>query len=217
LSADSRRSEQPPPKNGDYVAATEKIVLQILEESPRQSAAHQPDHLFRVRDRAISLARQFEKDEGRRVDLEILALAALLHDIDEPYDDKEGHVMMSVGRASEILAKIGYPDERAKRVMSVIAEHSSETPTRATSDESLVLFDADKLDGVGAIGIARALVFCGQLGLPPPLAIKWYEEKIATAAPLLRTKAGIILARQQAEYVLDFIRRFKEEESKFVS
>jgi uncharacterized protein len=217
LSADSRRSEQPSPKNGDYVAATEKIVLQILEESPRQSAAHQPDHLFRVRDRAISLAKQFEKDEGRRVDLEILALAALLHDIDEPYDDKEGHVMMSVGRASEILAKIGYPDERAKRVMSVIAEHSSETPTQATSDESLVLFDADKLDGVGAIGIARALVFCGQQGLPPPMAIMWYEEKIGKAAPLLRTKAGISLARQQAEYVLDFIRRFKEEESKFVS
>jgi hypothetical protein len=53
--------------------------------------------------------------------------------------------------------------------------------------------------------------------LPPPLAIKWYEEKIATAAPMLRTKEGIRLARQQAEYVLDFIRRFKEEESKFVS
>lgn len=217
MNVESRRSEQPSSKTGDYVVAAEKIVRQILEESPRQSAAHQPDHLFRVRDRAISLARQFEKDEGRRVDLETLALAALLHDIDEPFDDKEGHVMMSVGRASEILAKIGYPDERAKRVLSVIAEHSSETPSQATSDESLVLFDADKLDGVGAIGIARALVFCGQQGLPPPMAIKWYEEKIAKAAPLLRTKAGISLARKQAEYVLDFIRRFKEEESKFVS
>jgi len=173
--------------------------------------------LFRVRDRAISLARQFEKDEGRRVDLEILALAALLHDIDEPYDDKEGHVMSSVGRASEILAKIGYPHERAERVLSVIAEHSSETPSPATSDESLVLFDADKLDGVGAIGIARTLVFCGQQGMPPPMAIEWYEEKIAKAAPLLRTKSGRSLARKQARFVLAFIRRFKEEESKFVS
>lgn len=151
------------------------------------------------------------------INLEILALAALLHDIDEPFDDKEGHVMMSVGRASEILAKIGYPDEKAKKVLSVIAEHSSETPSPATSDESLVLFDADKLDGVGAIGIARTLVFCGQQGLPPPMAIEWYEEKIAKAAPLLRTKSGRSLAQKQAEYVLDFIRRFKEEQSKFVS
>jgi uncharacterized protein len=204
-------------KAEDYVAAAEKIVRQILEESPRQSAAHQPDHLFRVRDRAISLARQFEKDEGRRVDLEILALAALLHDIDEPYDDKEGHVMRSVGRASEILVKIAYPRERAERVMKVIAEHSSETPSKATSDESLVLFDADKLDGVGAIGIARTLVFCGQQGMPPPMAIEWYEEKIAKAAPLLRTKSGRSLARKQARFVLAFIQRFKEEESKFVS
>ena len=217
MSVESRRSEQPHSKTGGYVVATEKIVRQILEESPRQSAAHQPDHLFRVRDRAISLAGRFEKDEGRNVDLEILALAALLHDIDEPFDDKEGHVMMSMGRASEILKKIGYPDERAKRVLSVIEEHSSETPSQATSDESLVLFDADKLDGVGAIGIARTLVFCGQQGLPPPMAIKWYEEKIAKAAPLLRTKAGMHLARERAEYVLDFIRRFKEEESEFVS
>ena len=178
LNVESRPSEQPPSKTGDYVAATEKIVRQILDESPRQSAAHQPDHLFRVRDRAIDLAEQFEKDEGRKVDLEILALAALLHDIDEPFDDKEGHVMMSMGRASEILAKIGYPDERAKRVLSVIAEHSSETPSQATSDESLVLFDADKLDGVGAIGIARALVFCGQQGLPPPMAISGTRKRL---------------------------------------
>lgn len=217
LNVESRRSEEPSSKTGDYVVAAEKLVRQILEESPRQSAAHQPDHLFRVRDRAIILARQFEKDEGRSVDLEILALAALLHDIDEPFDDKEGHVMSSVGRASEILAKIGYPDEKAKKVLSVIAEHSSETPSPATSDESLVLFDADKLDGVGAIGIARTLVFCGQQGMPPPMAIEWYEQKIAKAAPLLRTKSGRSLARKQAEYVLDFIRRFKEEESKFVS
>ncbi len=217
LNVESRRTEQPSLKAGDYVAAAEKIVRQILEESPRQSAAHQPDHLFRVRDRAISLAGQFEKDEGRRVDLEILALAALLHDIDEPFDDKEGHVMRSVGRASEILVKIGYPHERAEKVMSVIAEHSSETPSQATSDESLVLFDADKLDGVGAIGIARTLVFCGQQGMPPPMAIEWYEQKIAKAAPLLRTKAGRSLAMKQAEFVLAFIQRFKEEESKFVS
>jgi len=212
-----RREDQPSFKAEDYVVPAEKIVRQILEESPRQSAAHQPDHLFRVRDRAISLARQFEKDEGKRVDLEILALGALLHDIDEPYDDKEGHVMRSVGRASEILVKIGYPHERAEKVMSLIAEHSSETPTQATSDESLVLFDADKLDGVGAIGIARTLVFCGQQGMPPPLAIEWYEEKIAKAAPLLRTKSGRRLARKQARFVLDFIQRFKEEQGQFVS
>ena len=124
LNVESPRSEQPSLNPGDYVVAAEKIVRQILEDSPRQSAAHQPDHLFRVRDRAISLAGQFEKDEGRKVDLEILALAALLHDIDEPFDDKEGHVMRSVGRASEILAKIGYPHERAEKVMRVIAEHS---------------------------------------------------------------------------------------------
>jgi uncharacterized protein len=217
LNVERRPSEQPSLKSSDYVVAAEKLVRQILEESPRQSAAHQPDHLFRVRDRAISLARQFEKDEGKKLDLEILGLAALLHDIDEPFDDKQGHVQKSVGRASEILARIGYPQERAERVMRVIAEHSSETPSPATSDESLVLFDADKLDGLGAIGIARTLVFCGQQGLPPAEAIQWYEYKMAQAAPLLRTRSGRSLARKRVKYVLAFIRRFKEEESQFVS
>ena len=87
MNVQSGPSEQPSLKTDDYVAAAEKLVRQILKESPRQSAAHQPDHLFRVRDRAISLAGQFEKDEGRKLDLEILALAALLHDIDEEFDD----------------------------------------------------------------------------------------------------------------------------------
>ena len=102
-------------------------------------------------------------------------------------------------------------------MMKVIAEHSSETPSPATSDESLVLFDADKLDGLGAIGIARVFVFCGQQGLAPTEAIQWYEYKMAQAAPLLRTKAGTNLAAKEVEYVLAFIQKFKEEESKFVS
>ena len=122
-----------------------------------------------------------------------------------------------MGRASEILAKIGYPQEKAERVMKVIAEHSSETPSPATSDESLVLFDADKLDGLGAIGIARVFVFCGQQGLAPTEAIQWYEYKMAQAAPLLRTKAGTNLAAKEVEYVLAFIQKFKEEESRFAS
>ncbi len=73
------------------------------------------------------------------------------------------------------------------------------------------MFDADKLDGLGASGIARVFALFGQRGLEPEKAIEWYEKKIEIAVKNLQTKEGKRMARKKLKYVKEFLKMFKNE------
>ncbi|HDD45846.1 MAG TPA: HD domain-containing protein, partial [Candidatus Aenigmarchaeota archaeon] len=159
----------------NFVDLVIEKAKQALEENRFQSVSHKWDHVYRVYRRVIKMANEIK---GKGVDLEILKISALLHDIDQPYNRKQSHVKRSLSKAEQILKEIGYPKEKIKKVLSIISEHSSEDEKGPTSIEAKILYDADKLDGVGAIGIARVFAFCGQNGLIPKEAIEWYRRKI---------------------------------------
>ena len=121
-------------------------------------AVHDFDHVLRV----LALAERLAQAEG--ADLEIVLAAALLHDVARGsggYPDGD-HALAGAGVARQMLA--AEPHDRVEAVAHAIAAHRFRTGPEPKSLEAKVLHDADKLDAIGAIGVARAFAFGGLRG-----------------------------------------------------
>ncbi|NUN11046.1 HD domain-containing protein [Candidatus Micrarchaeota archaeon] len=185
-----------------FVKDVEAIVRNKLKNQPKQSLAHDFNHFCRVRKNALKIAKHYSI-----VDLEVLQLACLLHDVDQPFDAKREHVEKSISLAREILSSINYP--RIERVIEVMSQHSTEKLSEKTSLEAKILFDADKLDGLGPIGVARVFALCGQQGKTIPQAIAWYEKKIEVALSDLQTPEGKKLIEKELVYTRRYLEELK--------
>jgi uncharacterized protein len=140
-----------------------KKIIEIVQEKLTCSA-HNLDHVFRVYNLCLLISR-YEKD----VDLEILIPAALLHDIArvEESEDKTGkidHAVLGGEIAEEILRKLEYEKETIEKIKHCIVTHRFRTGNEPNIIEAKILFDADKLDVIGASGIARTFMLAGQFG-----------------------------------------------------
>ena len=119
---------------------------------------HDFDHILRV----LALAERIGAAEG--ADLDVLRAAALLHDVGRDETEAAGldHAEFAAVRAREVLAD--QPVEKVEAVVDAIIAHRFRTGPPPKSWEGRVLFDADKLDAIGAIGVARALAYSGRAG-----------------------------------------------------
>lgn len=176
-----------------------------------QSLAHRRDHIERVMWNAKAIANHYQD-----IDLEILELGVLLHDIHQPYYDKQNHVDASAELARRILSDLDYPTETIARVVTLIKEHSTETigDVNPTSMEAKILFDADKLDGVGASGVLRVFLLFHQMGKTPADAIPWYRDKIKVALENMQTDMGRAMLSDRLELTLDFLSHLEADLSK---
>jgi uncharacterized protein len=127
---------------------------------------HGFDHILRVYHMAERLAREVGAD------LEIVRAAALLHDAEgsatEGGDEgRQDHHHASAAFARQVLEAEGWPEERIEAVLHCIRAHrfrdNSEPPA---TTEARVLFDADKLDVLGAIGVVRVIAYSTVVGDP---------------------------------------------------
>ena len=124
---------------------------------------HDFDHVLRVYRVAETLAAQ----EG--ADIEIVRAAALLHDAEDASGDEDArltHHEAAAHFAGQALAQEGWPQERIQAVQDCILTHRFRTGGEPQTLEAKVLFDADKLDAIGAIGVARALAYAVLDGQP---------------------------------------------------
>lgn len=131
---------------------------------PERDPVHGFDHIERV----YRMAERLALAEG--ADLEIVRAAALLHDIEGSHpagDERANHHHQSADIAAEILRTEGWSSERIAAVQHCIRAHryrdNREPPATI---EAKVLFDADKLDVLGAIGVARVIGYAVQAGQP---------------------------------------------------
>ncbi len=118
-------------------------------------AAHGFDHVLRV----WRLAMRIAADEG--ADLEIVSAAALLHDAGRAEQERTGacHAMVGAQIARQVLR--GQPAERVEAVAQAIEQHRFRAANPPASPEARALYDADKLDAIGATGVARAYAIAG--------------------------------------------------------
>ncbi|OYT32331.1 phosphohydrolase [Candidatus Woesearchaeota archaeon] len=137
--------------------------LKIKEavEKELSCSAHSMDHVMRVFNLSLRLA------ENEDVDLDVLKAAALLHDIARVKEDNDSsgntdHAVLGAEMAVPILKNLGFSDDKIKHVQECIVSHRYRTGHKPKTKEAQILFDADKLDTLGAIGVARAFVWVGR-------------------------------------------------------
>ena len=141
-------------------------MLSSISESVKQlcqhdSSGHDWWHIYRV----VNLAKHIGEKEG--ADLYIIETAALLHDLDDWKLGDSDSETLPVAR--KLLDKNGATDEFIERVVKIIKEVSYKgagIETKPSSIEGMAVQDADRLDAIGAIGVARAFAFGGSKGRP---------------------------------------------------
>ena len=132
---------------------TEFVKEQLKDAEP----GHDWSHTFRV----LSNSRYIQSKEGG--DLELIELAALLHDVAD-HKFNAGDTEIGPNTAYEFLCTNNFPEVKAREVASIIAAINYEGPAdkkESISLEHCIVQDADRLDAIGAIGIARTFSFGG--------------------------------------------------------
>jgi len=148
-------------------------IIKKVEEKVRKSllsapGCHDWDHTRRVFYNAVKIAE--EEMKHSIVDIFIIKTAALLHDIARPEELKrEGkicHALLGSKIAPDILRECGVSDEKIiAKIAECIKRHRyrGKNPPPETIEEKII-FDADKLDSIGAVGVGRAIHFSGRIG-----------------------------------------------------
>lgn len=125
-----------------------------------------PSHDFSHIERVFRLALRIGRAES--ADLRLLGTAALFHDLgreEEAQSDGEiCHAAASAARARQILAEHGETPQFIAAVARCIARHRYRNDEKPVTLEEKCLFDADKLDSLGAVGVARAYLWLGERG-----------------------------------------------------
>ena len=165
------------------------------------------DHAERVR--------QIAEDIGQRegADLDILRVAALLHDIGVPIN-KERHYEIGALLAQGILLQFGFTEDEIEPIAHAIEAHSRYGGPDPQTLEGRILQDADAVEYVGATGLARAIVrglesgtYSGDLSELPALIDGLIERVDGT----LHTERGQALVRDRTAYLRAFQERLKAE------
>jgi uncharacterized protein len=187
--------------------------------------SHDWDHTQRVYELCLRIGRK------ERADLEILKLAALLHDIGREEEDRTNgrvcHAEKSAELARRILRKHGIVKERSAGVVRCIETHRFRGRCVPDSLEGKILFDADKLDSIGAVGIGRAFLFAGEVGarLHDPnirvektrpytredTAYREFLVKLSKIKDRIFTREGRRIARERHRFMAEYFDRLNRE------
>ena len=143
----------------DECKVIENYMLDLMRDS-----AHDKHHIYRVLYAAVDIA-EYE----REVDTDVLVASCLLHDIgrERQFADLDlCHAEMGGEMALKFLRTINWNEEKSLHVKACISTHRYRRNKHPQSIEAKILFDADKLDASGAMGIARTLIYEGKTSEP---------------------------------------------------
>lgn len=192
----------------------EQYMLSCMEDT-----AHDAEHIYRVLYNALTIA-------GREmnVNYDVLIAACLLHDIgrkEQFADPNLCHAAVGSEKAHRFLTVQGFSPAFADHVRDCIRTHRFRKSDQPQSIEAKILFDADKLDVTGAIGIARSLMYKGEVTEPlysltpdgqisdgtadsAPSFCHEYKFKLEKLYDKFLTDTGRAMAAQRRQAAVDF-------------
>jgi len=184
---------------------------------------HSKFHVERVYNLAVRIAKEENADLG------VVKAAVLLHDIARALEDEgkiEDHAMEGAKMARKILEEVHFPKEKIDKVTYCIAVHRFKKGVKAKSLEAKILQDADRLDILGAIGIASVFTRAGWGNQPiydpsiPPkekydgkslTSVNHLYEKILKVRDTINTNTAKEIAEGRHKFVEQFLERFLKE------
>ncbi|MFA5013855.1 MAG: HD domain-containing protein [Candidatus Paceibacterota bacterium] len=211
-----------------------KIIKEIETEAKKYfvncSGCHDWTHVERVYKLAVRIAKK------EKADMNIIKMAVYLHDIGRKEEmDSKGkicHAEKGVELAQEILAKYNLDKAVIENIKHCILSHRNKNNHDPKSIEAKVLFDADKLDSIGAVGVARDFLFAGYAGCAhlytgnekkllknarnyayteEDSALLEYYYSIKKIKSKILTKTGKEIAEERHKFMADFFKRFELE------
>jgi uncharacterized protein len=194
------------------------------------SGCHDWTHVERVERLALKIG----KKEG--ADLDILEVAVLLHDIGRKEEMKSKgefcHAEKGAEIAKKILEKYNFKKDDLENILHCIVSHRFRNSHKPETLEAKILYDADKLDSIGAVGIARDFLFAGNAGSgclytgnekelakkgrnycfsKEDSAILEYEIKLKKIKDKIITKTGKKIAKERHLFMEEYFKRFWKE------
>ena len=139
-------------------------IKEIVENelSLGKDSVHDINHVMRVYNLALTMAEQEKK-----VDFDVLRASVLLHDIGSAKESNDpsgqtDHAAVGAEMAGPILEELGFSKNQIKHIQACILSHRHRTDQKPETIEAKLVHDADKLETVGAIGVARAFAWVGK-------------------------------------------------------
>ncbi|WP_449536650.1 HD domain-containing protein [Ferdinandcohnia sp. Marseille-Q9671] len=203
----------------------DETIIFVKKVLQNDSSGHDWWHIERVRKQALQIA------EKENANLFVVELAALLHDVaDEKLNDSEEEGLQKV---QNWLTSLHIPDFEQQEIIEIISTMSFKGGNRppVKTIEGMVVQDADRLDALGAIGIARTFAYAGSRGdlmYDPDLpyreemtkeeyrngkstAVNHFYEKLLKLKDTLNTDTAKEIARERHEFMLQFLNQFYKE------
>lgn len=231
-------ASNPQPGTTSPMTIAQPVASELLQRLREISASfclaeggsHGPDHSERVLATALMIGRQMRAQPA------ILVPAALLHDIGRREESMSRGQICHARRGAELamplLEELGYTPADIAAICHCIRTHRYRSGRRPQSLEAEILFDADKLDSIGAIGIGRAFLFAGQIGArlhnpeqdpcssaPYSLEDSAYREftvKMSKVRDQMLTPAGRLMAEERHAFMESFFDQLTREASGLV-
>lgn len=210
-------------------ARIDKTIAFVKNELKDSEGGHDWFHIQRVFRNTLQIARE------EKIDVLVVSLAALLHDIADP-KFHNGDEEIGPRKAAAFMDELNISDKRREHVVQIIRhisfKNSLGVKTSAFDSRELqVVRDADRLDAMGAIGIARAFNYGGHAGrklYDPEVApnpnmnkaaykkntgptLNHFYEKLLLLKDLMHTDTGKKLAEKRHQFMLDYLEEFYDE------
>lgn len=201
----------------------------IKKEAKKYFAGSKGSHDWEHTERVLNLCLHIGKKE--KADLDILKISAILHDIGREIQDRKGgkmcHAKLGAKMADKILKKYNFEDKFVKEVVHCVGTHRFRGKDIPKTKEAKVLYDSDKLDAIGAVGIGRAFLFSGEIGAKlhdsnvdisktkeytkDDTAYREFLVKLNKIKGKVLTKEGKRIAKERHEFMVNFFKRINNE------
>jgi uncharacterized protein len=208
---------------------TDAMIKQIQVKTEKQFEGSRQSHDWEHTQRVVRLCRQMGPMEG--ADSHVVVIAAYLHDIGRSYQDASNgaicHAEKGVKIAKPLIDALLLSQSQKENILHCIGTHRFRGNMKPETIEAMVLFDADKLDAIGAVGVARAYLFAGEVGArlhnlesnieqtraysSEDTGYREYRVKLRHIKDRILTKTGKKIAPKRHDFMEDFFNRFLDE------
>lgn len=210
------------------IGGEQKLLESVIEKTQKYFAdaegIHGWDHSLRVLRLALAIGKKIKADPN------IVALAAILHDIAREDETNSGGTVSHAERgaivADKILEDLGVDSDTRNKVHHCISSHRIKNNIQPDTPEAKAVYDADKLDAIGAVGIGRDFMFAERLGahlhntIPveqtkeytsEDTAYREYMVELRFIKDKMLTKPGKEMAKERHDFMVKFFNRFLKE------